>query len=527
MSNSSFTLQEKINESSTTSVYKAFQIALDRVVLLKILHKHLNNDAELVMRFTREARACALLRSENIVQVYDLTTIEETPAIVMEFVEGKSLKEIIGVGEKQPYEFVRTVARDVLNGLTVAHEHGVVHRDIKPGNIVVANNGVVKVTDFGLATIALSPTVTMEGMLLGTPAYMSPEQIRGDTLDGRTDLFSLGATLVELLIGERIFHGETYSECIKKIMQFEPAFLGAFAEYIPQEFEPFLIQLLEPEREKRFSSARHALQCIESGSTSNSIVSSPVKINAVEQPSETQQPHKKKKNYSFIILGFIVVLSAGLFFVTQQTALFRVLPSEVSRDSSLVSDTQQKNETTAVQQTQPTSFSSIQTKTAIAIPQLAEQKNNGEQFQPADSGFVSITCTPWAKVFVNSQYIGETPLSAIQKLQSGTYTIAFHNPMFVPIMKTITVRPNAQTSVDADFLESAGYIVLNVLPWAEVSIDDQYRDTTPLHKPLIASSGKRLLRFHNPAYDDIVKEVMVQSGDTVSVTINYLHSAKK
>ena len=179
MNKPQFTIEEKISESTTTAVYRAFDEQLHRRVLLKVLHKHLANDPDLRARFVREARACAALRSDHIVQVFDLTEIDGAPAIVMEFVDGRSLKEIIAAGEMRDVDGVHTVTLHVLRGLATAHGKGIVHRDIKPGNILVGSDGTVKVTDFGLASFAASPTVTMDGMVLGTPAYMAPEQGRG------------------------------------------------------------------------------------------------------------------------------------------------------------------------------------------------------------------------------------------------------------------------------------------------------------------------------------------------------------
>ncbi|NUN70185.1 MAG: serine/threonine protein kinase, partial [Bacteroidetes bacterium] len=209
MSSQQFTIEQKLSESATTVVYRAFDTVLHRTVLLKVLHPHLANDAELTGRFMREARACAALRSEHIVQIYDLTDYDGAPAIVMEYVEGRSLKDVIASGAHRTPAFAATVARHVLRALSVAHERGIIHRDIKPGNILVSTAGTVKVTDFGLAAVALSPTMTMEGMVLGTPAYMAPEQVRGDEVDHRTDLFALGLTVAETVTGERLFEGST------------------------------------------------------------------------------------------------------------------------------------------------------------------------------------------------------------------------------------------------------------------------------------------------------------------------------
>ncbi len=265
MSKDNFSILEKINESSTTTVFKAHQNVLDRTVLLKVLHKHLLRDKNLVARFTREARACAVLHSENIVQVYDLTEIDGAPTIVMEYVEGKSLEEML-LNHIYPEEFVIKIASSVLNALSYAHERGIVHRDIKPGNILVSENGMVKVTDFGLAAVSDAPSLTMEGSLIGTPAYMSPEQARGEPVDGRTDLFSLGVTLIEILTGEKILLGKSYAECINNIQSFRQKSLDKFSDKCSPHILEFLKRLLAPDKEARFSSAEQALDFLSPGS---------------------------------------------------------------------------------------------------------------------------------------------------------------------------------------------------------------------------------------------------------------------
>ena len=227
------TLGERISESATTSVYTAFDDALHRRVLLKALHPHLAHDDLLRQRFIREARACAALRSEYIAQIFELSELNGSPAIVMEYVDGRSLKEVIADGDLRTFSFTQKVAVHVLRGLAVAHAHGIVHRDIKPGNILVPESGSVKITDFGLAQVALSPTITTEGTVVGTPAYLAPEVIRGEQADIRTDLFSLGATLVETLTGERMFEGASYSECLHRVAAFTPKMLDRIESLSP------------------------------------------------------------------------------------------------------------------------------------------------------------------------------------------------------------------------------------------------------------------------------------------------------
>ena len=145
-----YTIEEKIQESTFTTVYRAFDPVLQRRILLKVLHKHHAADPDLRQRFLREAQACAALRSEYIVQVYTLTEYENCPAIVMEFVEGTSLKQFIADGSTHTLAYAQKVALHALRGLVAAHEREIIHRDIKPGNILVTINGTFKIINFGI-----------------------------------------------------------------------------------------------------------------------------------------------------------------------------------------------------------------------------------------------------------------------------------------------------------------------------------------------------------------------------------------
>jgi serine/threonine-protein kinase len=274
-----FTIEATISESSTTRVFRAFDETLHRRVLLKVLHRHLAHDEQLRQRFVREARACAALRSEYIVQVYDLTEVEGAPAIVMEYVEGTSLKELIADESQRTFALASKVALHVLRGLSVAHGQQIIHRDIKPGNIMVDVNGMIKVSDFGLARISVPSTMTTEGMLVGTPAYIAPEQILGEQPDARADLFSLGTTLVETLSGERLFEGVTYTECLNKVSSFKTDMIDRFIPASSTEFIEFIKRLMHPDKRQRFASADEALAAIP-GEHPASFVTSPHPVRA-------------------------------------------------------------------------------------------------------------------------------------------------------------------------------------------------------------------------------------------------------
>ncbi|HTY12523.1 MAG TPA: serine/threonine-protein kinase [Bacteroidota bacterium] len=507
-----FTIEATVSESSTTRVFRAFDETLHRRVLLKVLHRHLAHDEQLRERFVREARACAALRSEHIVQVYDLTEVEGAPAIVMEFVDGRSLKELIEEGSERTFALASKTALHVLRGLSVAHAQGIIHRDIKPGNIMVATNGTIKVSDFGLARLAVSSTMTTEGILVGTPAYLAPEQIRGEQPDARADLFSLGATVIEVLCGERLFEGTTYAECLNKVSSFRIEMLDRFAQISSAEFISFVKRLMHPDKEQRFRSAGEALAAFHDDRSSVRPPSNPVR-----RPKWFLQPVP--------VLAALVVAAAVLYGINGINSFSRN-PSPASRtqhDSSIAANID------AAKRSTPATNPAITPSAGTTAPRKERTSTEDQSIRPlanaasrnVDSGSVSITSTPWAKVYIDSEFIGETPFDKPVTLSAGSHTVVFTHPSFEPVIKAVTVSGKTALRLDCDFLTSAGFLSCTATPWADVYIDDVYRDTTPLTKAIVLSSGKHEIRFHNPAFNDIHREVTIAAHDTLRLSVSF------
>ena len=227
---SHYRITEPLGQGGMGVVYKALDLRLDRPVALKFLPPDLTRDPEAKQRFIHEAKAASALQDPNVCVVHD---IDETPDgrlfIVMEYLGGETLKTKIERGP-MPVEEAADVARQVAHGLASAHAHGIVHRDVKPGNILVTPGGAVKIVDFGLAKLAGGSTVTRTGSTVGTTAYMSPEQARGEAADHRTDIWSFGVVLYEMLSGVRPFKGEYPMVAIYSILNQPPAPLTGLSE---------------------------------------------------------------------------------------------------------------------------------------------------------------------------------------------------------------------------------------------------------------------------------------------------------
>lgn len=504
-----FAIEKKINESATTTVYRAYQQALDRTVLLKVLRKELTGDEDFVARFLREARACAAIHSENIVQVYDLTEVDGAPAIVMEFVEGRSVKEILESEGKLPLDRVRRIAVEVLKGLSVAHGKGIVHRDIKPGNILVGTSGSIKVTDFGLATVPRSPTLTLDGMVLGTPAYMSPEQARGEIVDARTDLFSLGVTIIELLTGKRILEGNSYSECLRRILSFSVKNVEEDLAVLPPEFAGFLRTILSPRKEDRFASTEDALHALSGG--------------ALGSPSRgTKLSFRVKALAGLLLLVLVGVFVAKLSLKKEEPPVL-MLPDTTH---TVPTSSQRVDTTLTLSVISQPSASNIPDR-RISAAELSHPLLSDSVTTSTDSGLVEVRCVPWGMVYVNNIYLGQTPLPRSVSVKSGTAAVTITNPLFDPITRNVTVPKNKQIVIEENFLSRAGYVMIKVIPWGEVYVDDRYRDTTPLGKPLITSVGIRKIRIHNPSYEDITYDARIAVGDTLNLSFNFLEKKSR
>jgi serine/threonine protein kinase len=246
---------ETLGRGAMGVVYLARDPLIDRRVALKTLRVDLDDELahEFRERFLREARAAGGLSHTGIVTVHDVGEDPESGLvfIAMEFIEGRDLKQLVNEGVSfRPSEAAR-IAAEVALALDYAHGRGVVHRDIKPANIILTRNGTPKITDFGIARID-SSNLTVDGQFLGTPNFMSPEQVTGDVVDGRSDIFSLGVVLFTLLTGSRPFSGETMHEVTMKVVQEAPPIPSAVAPQVPAAFNPIILKCLEKDPDKRF-----------------------------------------------------------------------------------------------------------------------------------------------------------------------------------------------------------------------------------------------------------------------------------
>jgi non-specific serine/threonine protein kinase len=260
---SHYRIAEKLGEGGMGEVYLAEDTELNRKVALKFLPSQYASDKGLKERFKREAQAAAVLNHPNIITVYEVSEYENRPFIAMEYVEGRSLKDLI-VGKDLSIGKTADIAIQICEGLAVAHQSGIMHRDIKPQNILMGKDGRVRICDFGLAKAKRDVTLTQAGSTVGTVAYMSPEQARGETADHRTDIWSLGVVLYEMLTGRLPFRGEYDQAVIHSILNADPAPMTGLPPEMCAKLELIVDKALAKSSDSRYGSAGEILAHLKS-----------------------------------------------------------------------------------------------------------------------------------------------------------------------------------------------------------------------------------------------------------------------
>ncbi len=252
-----FEVLAEIGRGAMGIVYKAKDPMLERIVAIKTINMGMDRDgAEMYeKRFYQEARAAGGLNHPNIVTVYDIGKTETECYMAMEYIEGAELRTLLLPGKPLPVPRALSIAAQVAEGLAYAHERGVVHRDIKPANIMVPDSGAVKITDFGIARMRSSNVQTQTGMMMGSPKYMSPEQVIGKRADHRTDIFSLGVILYEMLTGAAPFTGESVNAVMYQIVNFVPPAPNAINPAAPSALDGVVAGMLAKSLDERFQSA--------------------------------------------------------------------------------------------------------------------------------------------------------------------------------------------------------------------------------------------------------------------------------
>ena len=320
-----YKILEKIGSGGMAHVYKGEDSVLNRVVAIKILHEQFSSDQTFVARFKQEAQAAANLTHPNIVSIFDWGREENSYYIIMEYLKGQNLKDYITDAGHLTWQETVDIGSKVANALGFAHKNDVIHRDIKPHNIVLTRDGSVKVTDFGIAR-AGATSMTQTGAILGTAHYISPEQAKGQTADGRSDLYSLGIVLYEMLAGQAPYDGDNPVGIAMKHVQEAVPQISSVNPNVPDSLVAIIDKSLAKEPDERYQSASELRQDLDAamkglpvkanvGSEQETIMIKPKAQNNVRRkprPKPKPKPKQKRKVWPVLALfGAIAVIAIG------------------------------------------------------------------------------------------------------------------------------------------------------------------------------------------------------------------------
>lgn len=321
-----YEILEELGRGAMATVYKAFDPRINRELAIKLLLPEHTVNPEFRNRFLRETRAVGKLNHPNIVKIYDVGEFENQPYIAMELLTGQFLNQIMESGRKLSTEEIVEIARQLASALDCAHTHGVIHRDIKPANIAWSDhNKRIILTDFGIARIENIEATqsTLIGQVLGTPKYMSPEQILGKHIDGRTDLFSLGVVLYQLVTGQKPFTGDTLASLTFQITQQDPPPVDEVVPEIPKALSQIIHKLLKKNPNDRFSDSKTLLHALEEIQTEEALF------------------HPARKNAAVKYIGIAAALVVALLVVFYIKDILQPQP-KVAVKPSVTEETQKE-----------------------------------------------------------------------------------------------------------------------------------------------------------------------------------------
>ncbi len=331
---SHYKIVEKLGEGGMGVVYKAYDTKLDRTVALKFLPSHVGGDDEEKKRFINEAKAASALDHTNICSIY---SIEETDDgdlfIVMGYYEGVSLKEKIEQGPL-PFKDVINYAHQIASGLQKAHEKGVVHRDLKPANIFITNDNQVKIIDFGLAKAAQRTMLTKSGTTLGTVPYMSPEQAQGSNVDHRTDIWSLGVVMYEMITEQLPFKSEYETALVYSIINEDPEPVTGLRSGVPMDLERVINKCLEKDAGDRYQQVNEIIVDVRKveKEISSGVRSGKLATGKKESTGDNDSPpaQRKLQPMVYVLAAILLLLMAGVFLFTTQRAVVPELDSSIA-----------------------------------------------------------------------------------------------------------------------------------------------------------------------------------------------------
>jgi tRNA A-37 threonylcarbamoyl transferase component Bud32 len=472
---------EELGHGAMGVVYKARDPLIDRTLAIKTVGLDLSREESeaFEQRFYREAKSAGRLNHSNIVTIHDVGKSDAVAYIAMEFLQGRSLREILDSGVVFPPEKIADIVAQVADGLAFAHENGIVHRDIKPPNIMVLDSGLVKITDFGIAQLPTGSR-TLAGAVFGSPKYMSPEQVVGDQVDGRADIFSLGAVLYEMLTGLPPFFGRDLNAVLYQVINEMPAAPSSRNKSIAPAFDYIVAKAMAKHPDDRYSSARamawdarnfrdlqppsvalHEARTIErrairrrKGETAASLALAAVAATpdgASSRPAVAADTSFRQRR-NLVIAGVsaaLLVVVGGAFLAKRLSHRGQAAEKAVAGDSSADSVAGPNRASSEIASQQAVDRAAPEEPGASSAPAPSVPTQIPAVAKPMAR--LALAVTPWGEVYVGGKRKGISPPLAEIRLAPGKHTIEVRNTTFQPYAETVDAEAEGHLKIKHKF----------------------------------------------------------------------------
>ena len=504
-----------VTRGDISASYRARDAALDRDVFVKVLHPHLAQDEDLRARFAREAKAVARLDHPHLVRIYEVgEDREEGPYMILEWVKGETLaNRITRAGKLTPNE-IRSLAVSLFSALEILHRSGILHRDVKPDNILCGEDGAIKLTDFSLALLQDAPKLTHHSAVVGTPAYLAPELARGKQPDSKSDMFASGVTLYESATGTNPFASSNLMESLRRVREEEPELNRDEVLALDESVRKLVTSCISKEPDQR-PTASHAISLLGEHAA-------PLK----HRPEFAGR--NSKRIFIALLLLLLVVLSVWKIWPSQSEPPVTSLSDTISSPSDTSHDPVTTPITTSsigfvdslsrasTQLLSRPEFRAAPRETSLVVRQ--NDTVNNEKPPLPDSVFVELDTSPWAHISYHGEDIGTTPLSQALHVASGQSSFLLRNPAYPPIDIELNLEQDMRLAIRLD--DYVQRVDVSVEPWGEIYLDGEHVGATPISKPLYVLPGSHVLRITHPNLPSLDKQWQAKAGDTLRLKAN-------
>ena len=542
-----YQITELIATGGMAAIYRATDVTTGNIVAIKILHGHLAQDKDFITRFEREAQAAASLKHDNVIDMLDYGEAAGVYYIAMEYVDGKSLKDLMNSVRFIPHDIALAIIYDICRGIEHAHQKGVVHRDLKPANILVNKDGRVKITDFGLAQAQDLTSITVTGAIVGTPAYMSPEQAAGKKIDARSDIFSLGVVVYEMVTGTKPFGGETYSSVIHAILTVPTPKPIDANPLVDDSISTIIEKMLQKDADMRYQNIAKLSEDVYAYFRNCNIEVPSKKIGEfIAEPDRISQQYIKEAKDKYLKRG-LHYATAGREDIDDAIKEFekvQFLDPEDENARTRLAELKRKRKHSQVSATgkAPTQKRKLPigivalTALAFVIILFAANflKNHKAQIQGLTYGSMLIDSRPAdASIFLDNADLKKTTPSRIDSITAGEHKVEVRKAGYQPYTQHVTVQGGDTISLNAMLIQLVarvltGSVSINSKPaGARVIVDGT---DTGLTTPCTVQNlgvGQHNVRLEKNGYQPYELKPVIQSGKTTNASVNLTKTAQR